>query len=160
MDFTSVEFNDECQTRGVLSMLEFPDHQEMNGQGEVTRRTLRTIAHSLMVHAGVLEAYIHFALLYTTNHILPVLPIKYLIKKDGYPTMPFKLGTCMKPSVSHLGVLFCPCVVRKATAHFGRKELHIRHQSQKGFHGNFVLIPQHQKCYPVYVPHKKKITSS
>ena len=40
----------------------------MNGQVEVTWGTLRTIAHSLMVHARVTEAYIHFALIYTTYH--------------------------------------------------------------------------------------------
>ena len=52
-----------------------PEHQEMNGKVEVTWRTLRTIAHSLMVHARVSEAYIHFALMYMTYHILPVLLI-------------------------------------------------------------------------------------
>ena len=36
------------------------EHQEMNGKVEVTRRTLRTIEHSLMVHTRVLEEYIHF----------------------------------------------------------------------------------------------------
>ena len=60
----------------------------MNGQVEVTRRTLRTIAHSLMVHARVPENYIHFALMYTIDHILPVLPIKDLINEDGYQTAP------------------------------------------------------------------------
>ena len=55
--FTSTEFKDECQTRGVRLMLEAPEHQEMNGQVEVTCRTLRTIAHSLMVHARVPENY-------------------------------------------------------------------------------------------------------
>ena len=90
-----------------------PKHQEMNGKVEVTWRTLRTIAHSLMVHARVLEAYIHFALMYTTYHIFPVLPIKYMIKEYGDRTTPYKLATCTKPSVSHLRVLFCPCVVWK-----------------------------------------------
>ena len=60
----------------------------MNGQVEVTWRTLRTIAHSLMVHARVSEIYVHFALMYTTDHIFPVLPIKYLINEDGDPTTP------------------------------------------------------------------------
>ena len=32
----------------------------------------------------------------------------------------------------------------------------MRHQAQKGFHGNFVGIPQHQKIYLVYVPSKRK----
>ena len=41
----------------------------MNGQVEVTWITLRTIAHFLMVHARVSEAYIHFELMYTTYHI-------------------------------------------------------------------------------------------
>ena len=51
----------------------------MNGQVEVKRRTLRTIAHSLMVHARVPEIYVHFALMYMTDHSFPVLPIKDLI---------------------------------------------------------------------------------
>ena len=53
--FTSTEFKEECQTRGVRLMLEAPEHQEMNGQVEVTWRTLCTIAHALMVHARVPE---------------------------------------------------------------------------------------------------------
>ena len=50
----------------------------MNGQVEVTWRTLRTIVHALVVHARVPEVYVHFALMYSTDHIFPVLPIKYL----------------------------------------------------------------------------------
>ena len=49
--FTSTEFKEECQTRGVRLTLAAPEHQEMNGQVEVTWRTLRIIAHALMVHA-------------------------------------------------------------------------------------------------------------
>ena len=51
--FTSTEFKDEFQTRGVCLTLEAPEHQEMNRQVEVTWRTLSTVAHSLMVHARV-----------------------------------------------------------------------------------------------------------
>ena len=78
----------------------------MNGQVEVTWRTLHTIAHALMVHARVLEIYVHFALMYTTDHIFPVLPIKDLINEDGDQTTPYKLATGTKPSVSHLRVFF------------------------------------------------------
>ena len=70
-----------------------PEIQEMNAQVEVTQRNLRTIEHFLMVHARLLEAYIHFVLMYTTDHIFPVLPIEDLIKKDGDPTLPFKVAT-------------------------------------------------------------------
>ena len=55
--FTSTEFKEECQTRGVSLTLAAPEHQEMNGQVEVTWRTFRTVAHSLMVHARVPEVY-------------------------------------------------------------------------------------------------------
>ena len=48
--YTSKEFKEECQIRGVRLTLAAPEHQEMNGQVEVTWRTVRTIAHSLMVH--------------------------------------------------------------------------------------------------------------
>ena len=71
-----MEFKDECQTRGVSLTLAAPENQEMNGQVEVTWRTLRTVAHSLMVHARYPGVYVHFALMYTTDHIFPVIPIK------------------------------------------------------------------------------------
>ena len=117
----------------------------MNGQVEVTWIMLRTVAHSLMVHSRVPEVYVHFALMHTTDHIFPVLPIKDLINKDGDPTTPHKLATGMKPSVSYLHVLFCLCVVRKATAHVETKTANMLHQAPKGFRGIFVGIPQHQK---------------
>ena len=94
-----------------------------------------------MVHARVLEAYIHLVLMYTTDHIFPVLPIKDLINEYGKPTTPFKLVTCTKPSVPPLYVLICLCVVRKATAHVDKKALNMRHQVQKGFCGISVGIP-------------------
>ena len=43
--FTSIEFKDECQTRGACLMLAEPEHQEMNRTVEVTWRTLRTVAN-------------------------------------------------------------------------------------------------------------------
>ena len=64
--FTSKEFKEECQTRIVHLTLAAPAYQEMNGNVEVTRKTLRTVAHSLMVHARVPEACVHFTLIYTT----------------------------------------------------------------------------------------------
>ena len=81
-----------------------PEQQEINAQVEMTWRMLRTIAHSLMVHARVSEGYIHFSLMYTTDNIFPVLAIKDLINKDVDPTTLYKLATGTKPSVSHLHV--------------------------------------------------------
>ena len=133
----------------------------MNGKVEVTWRTLRTVSHSLMAHARVPEVYVHFALMYTTDHIFTVLPIKYIINEDGDPTTPHKLATVTKPSVSHLHVLFCLCIVRKATAHVETNTLNMRHQAQKGFRGIFVGIPEHQEGYLVYdVPSTRKVISS
>ena len=129
--------------------LEAPEHQDMNVQVEVTWRTLRTVARTLMVHARVTEVYVHFALMYTTDHIFPVLPIKDLINEDGDPKTPHKLAIGTQPSVSHLRVLFCPYVVRKATARIETKQLNMHYQAQKGFCGIFVGIPQHQKVYLV-----------
>ena len=83
-----------------------PEHQEMNGKVEVTRIMLRTVAHPLMVHARVPEIYVHFELMYVTDHFITVLLIKDLINEDGNPTTPHKLETGTKPSVSHLRVLF------------------------------------------------------
>ena len=113
-----------------------------------------------MVHARVTETHVHFALMYKTDHIFPVLPIKDLINKDGDPTTPHKLATGTKPSVSHLQMLFYQCVVQKATAHVETKTLNMRHQAQKGFRGIFVGIPEHQKGYLVYVPRTRKIIPS
>ena len=132
----------------------------MNGQVKVAWRTLRTISHYLIVHDRVSEAYIYFPLMYTTYHIFLVPPIRDLINKYGNLTISFQLATDTKPSVSHLRVLFCPCLVRKSTAHDDKKALNMRHQAQKGFHSIFVGIPQHQKGYLVYVPIIREIISS
>ena len=121
-------------------MLEATEHQDMNEQIEVIWRTLRTITQSLAVHARVLEAYIRFALVYTTDHIFPVLKFKYLINEEDMPTTSFKLATGTKTSVSHLRVLFCPCVVPKATAHVDKKALNMCHQVKNGFCVIFVGI--------------------
>ena len=86
-----------AKPRGVCLTLAAPEHQEMNGQVEVTWRTFCTVAHSIMVHAKVPEVYVHFSLMYTTDHIFPVLPIKDLINEDGNPTTPHKLATGTKP---------------------------------------------------------------
>ena len=85
--------------------------------------------------------------MYTADHIFPVLPIKDLINKESDTTTSFKLATGTKPSVSHLRVLFCPCVVRKSNAHVDKKALNMRHQAQIFFSSIFVGIPQHQKGY-------------
>ena len=53
--FTSKEFQEGLSIRGLKLVLATPDHQEMNGQVEVTWKTWRTIAHSIMVHAQVPE---------------------------------------------------------------------------------------------------------
>ena len=95
------------------------------------RRTLCTVSHSLMVHARVPEVYVHFTLMYMTDHIYPVLPIKDIIKEDGDPTTPHKLATGKKPSVSHLRVLFCSCAVRKATEHVETKTLKMRPSAKR-----------------------------
>ena len=84
-----------------------PGHQETNEQFEVTWRTLRTVVHSLMVHDRVLEAYIHFALMYTTDHIFPLLLIKYLINEDGDPTTPHKLATMQKAVKKPMSIQLC-----------------------------------------------------
>ena len=76
------------------------------------------------------------------------------------PTIPSKLATGTKPTVSHLRVLFYPYVVQKSTAHVRKKSFNMHHQVQKGFRGIFIVIPQHQKVFIVYVPHRQKIISS
>ena len=98
--------------------------------------------------------------MYTTDHIFPVIPINDLINKDGDPKTPHKLATGTKPLVSHLRVLFFPCVVRKAKVHVETKTLNKRHQAQKGFCGIFVGIPEHQKGFLVYILSTSKIISS
>ena len=83
-----------------------------------------------------------------------------IINDDGDPTTPHKLAAGTKYSVSQLRVLFCPCVVRKVTAHVETKMLNICHQSQKEFRGIFVGIPHHQKGYLVYITSTIEVISS
>ena len=108
------------------------------------------VAYDRTINYGtcaIFESYIHFVLMYTADHIFPVLLIKDLINKYGVPTTPFKLSTGMKPSISHLSVLIFPFVVRKYTSHVGTNALNMRHRWQKVFRGIFVGIPQHQERY-------------
>ena len=111
--FTLVKFKEKGQTCGVNLTLAAPLHQEINRQVKVTWRMLRTILHSLMVHARFSETYIHFKFMYTPYHTFPVLPIKDLINKDGNPTMTFKLVIGTNSSVSHLRVLYFHVLYRK-----------------------------------------------
>ena len=67
--------------------------------------------------------------MYTTDYIFPILPIKPYLNKDSEPTMPHKLATVNKPSVSKAHVLFCPFVLLNTTAHVDTKALNMRHQS-------------------------------
>ena len=96
--FNSKEFEHIFQTRGVHLTLAAPEHQEMKIQVGVKWRMLRTIIHSLMVHMIVSEAYIYFTLIYTEDHISPLLPIKDLINEDDELTTPHKLATGMESS--------------------------------------------------------------
>ena len=98
--------------------------------------------------------------MFTNGHISPVLPIKHLVNQDWEPTTPHKLATGKKTLASNLCVLFCPSILRKATAHVDTKALNMRHQPQKGFLGILVGIPQHQKGCLIYVPSTRKIVSS
>ena len=126
--FTSKEFHEGLYLHVLRLSLAAPDHQEMNVQVEVTWKTLQTISHSIMVNAQVSDEYIHFSLIYTTDHIFPVIPIKHLVNQYSEPNTPYKLAIGMKPSVSNLRVLFCPCLVQKATAHVDKNALNIHHQ--------------------------------
>ena len=133
----------------------------MNRQVKVKWRMLRTIVHSNMVHARVSGAYINFALMYTIDHIFPVLSIKNMINEDGQPTTPFKLEKGTKPSVSYSRVFYIVHVLYRKLLHIlTKKEINMRHQAQKCFRGIFVGIPQHQKRYLVYVPSTRKIIST
>ena len=101
-----------------------------------------------MVHAQVYDEYINFTLIYMTDNIFLVLPIKQLANKDGKPTTPHYLATGIEPSLSNLRVLFFPYVVQKATTHVVTKALNMCHQSQF-FSGVFVGISQYHKGYHI-----------
>ena len=154
MQFTSKDFHEVIFLRGVRLSLAAPDHQEMNSQVEATWRKLRTITLSIMVHTRVSDEYLHFALMYMTDHIFPVIRTKHLVNQYGEPITPRKMETGTKPLVSNLHVLLCPCVARKATAQVDKKALNMHHQSQKDFCGIFIGFPKHQKVtsytYPVH----------
>ena len=91
--------------------------------------------------------------MYAAHHIVPVLPLKDLVDKQGNPVTPHELMTGEKAKICHLRTLFCPAIVKKHTAQYKGKHLNMRHQPQKGFRGIFVGIPDNQQgCYEVYIP--------
>ena len=74
--------------------------------------------------------------------------------------MQFRVERGTNTSMSHLRVLFCPCVVRKATSNVGTKALNMLNQAQNCFGGIFVGFLKHQKRYLVYVLYTRKTISS
>ena len=132
----------------------------MNGQVEVTWRTLKTIANSIMVHRRVYDKYINFDLMYMTDHIFSVLPIKSLLNQYGEPTTPHKMETGTKHSVSNLHVLFFSCVSQKATAHVDTKSLNMCHQSQKGYSWYIRSKSTTSEWHLIYIPSTQKTVSS
>ena len=61
--FTSKEFQEGLYVRVQKLLLAAPHHQEIYVQVKVICQTLKTIAHSITVHARVSEEYLHFALM-------------------------------------------------------------------------------------------------
>ena len=57
LQFNSKDFQEGLSVRVLQLILSALDHQEMNGQVEVTWQKLRTTAHSIMVPARVLNEY-------------------------------------------------------------------------------------------------------
>ena len=78
--YSGMQFNSKGQEdislHGIQLYLAAKDHKYINDQVEVTWQLLRTIAHSIFVHAQVSDKYLYFALMYTTDHKSTVLPIK------------------------------------------------------------------------------------
>ena len=112
-----------------------------------------------MVHARFLEAYIHFASMYTTYHSFLVILIKDLIKKLS--GRPHHLNLVQVQTLQYnFYAGYFPCVVRKANAHVDKNALNMCHQVKKGFCGIFVVIKQHQKGSHVYISSKRKIIFS
>ena len=89
-----------------------------------------------MVHARFSDKYIHFPLMYTTDHIFPVIPIKHLVNQYSEPNTPHKLETGQNKSLSNPCALFYPYVVLNSTSHIDTKVLNMCHQLQKGFLGS------------------------
>ena len=133
MHFTAKGFQEGFSVHAVRLSLVPSYHLDIIGPIELTRPTLQTIAHSIILHALVSDKYIKISLIYTTHHLFIVIPIKHLVNQDGEPTAPHKLATGTKPSVSNIRVLSFPCVVRKETPHVYTKALNMRHQPQKKF---------------------------
>ena len=78
-----------------------------------------------MVHARVPEVYVHFSLMYDTDHIFPVLTIKDLINEDGDQTTPHKIATGTKPSVSHFTCfIFSVCCTESYRARWDKDVKH------------------------------------
>ena len=112
-----------------------------------------------MVHARILEEYIHYALMYTTDHNFPVLPTKDLIKKYSKPTTPFKL-TIGKNLQYRIYACYFFCELYRKLMHTLTKGVTYVSPSAKVFRGIFVGIPQHQKRYLIYIPITWEIVSS
>ena len=111
----------------------------MSGNEQPSQSDMDNVAYICTLSYGTCWSFgsvYSFTFMYTADHIFPVLPIKYLINEDCDPITPYKIATGKKPSVLHLRVLFCPCVVRKPTAHVGKS--------------HYICVTKHKSFFAVY----------
>ena len=104
-----------------------------SGNEQTGKSDMENIANICILTYGtckILGSVYSFCVNLYDKSYFPVLPIQDVINKDSGPTIRFKLATGTKHSISYLLVLFFQCVVRKATAQVGKKELNMIHQEQ------------------------------
>ena len=110
---------------------------------------METVAYNCTLFYGTWDifgsVYSFFIHEYDRSYF-PVLSFKDIINEDREPTTPFKLVTGKKTSVSHLRMLFPPCISQKYTENVDKKALNMHRQALKGFCSIFLKFHIIKKC--------------
>ena len=147
--FTSKEFQDMCNERGIKFSFAAPRHQEMNGLAERSWRSIRDLAFAMMNHAHVGDEFFDFALDHAWK-VYNCLPVRGL-SHHGQPATPFEMFYGVKPSLKRFRVLFCPCIMAIGDKNVDRVRSR-KNTPERGMRGIHVGIANRTAGWLVYVP--------
>jgi hypothetical protein len=132
-------------------------NQVQNHFAEHTWQTVNTMAHSMVVHAGLPDSFLYHVICYASA-VLNILPLKGLVNKDGKSATPAELFHGAKPCIGDFRVFGCPYVLKKWITHFDGKVL--TNQAECGIRGIFIGFANNQTGFLVYLPSTRRIAIS
>jgi transposase InsO family protein len=145
-EFTSREFNDYCEEKGIKRFLTAPYSPQQNGVVERRNQTVVAMARSLLKSKNLPNSFWGEAVT-TAVYLLNRAPTKSVPDKTPYEAIYGR-----KPNVAHIRTFGCIGHVKKPTPHLTKLE----DRSTKMVFIGYETVA-HSKAYRMYDPATKKV---